>query len=95
MSAMSKDRVRFTFTDADSNKSACIQAAVKAFGMRMSQAYEAFNTAATIICRPSQFARFLIYRSQNVTCNRFQQFEAELVTPKLDTIVDVSTNPAG
>lgn len=92
--SMSKDRVRFKFTDNQNNKDACIQAAVKAFGMQRHEACTAFNSYRTIVCRPSQFARFMIYRSAMVSNNTFSQFEAELFTPEApQVVIDVSVNP--
>jgi hypothetical protein len=92
--SMSKDRVRFKFTDNQNNKDACIQAAVRAFGMERHEACSAFNTYRVIVCRPSQFARFIIYRSEMVSNNAFAQFGAELFTPEPpQTVIDVSVNP--
>lgn len=92
---MSKDRVRFTFTDHDRNRQACIDAASRAFGMNCGQAYDAFLQARMIICRPSQFARFLIYRAEKVDCNAFKQFGAELIPAQShDPVIDVSKRPA-
>ena len=91
--SMSKDRVRFILTDNRRNKDACVKAAQRAFGMDLYAARAAFDNEATIICRPSQFARFVIYRSQDVTCNAFQQFKAELFMPEDACQLDVSKNP--
>ncbi|TIM06755.1 hypothetical protein [Mesorhizobium sp.] len=60
---ISYDRVRFTMKDSDCNRAATSRAAQKAFGMTFSQAHEALRVGKTIICRLSQFARFLIYRA--------------------------------
>lgn len=82
---MSKDRVRFFMTDNDDNKHGTLHAAGRAFSTTR------YLWHKTIVCRPSQFARFLIYRSERVGNNRFVQFGAELFTPKIeDRVVDVS-----
>lgn len=81
---MSKDRVKFFLTDIDDNKSGTIRAAGDAFGRPK------FLWEKTIVCRPSQFARFLIYRSKYISNNRFAQFKAELFTPETKNVIDVS-----
>ncbi|MES0188967.1 hypothetical protein NKK48_30350 [Mesorhizobium sp. C386A] len=49
----------------------------------------------TIICRPSQFARFLIWRSADVDGNRFKQLNAELIPGEIhDHTLDVTRNAA-
>lgn len=94
--AMSKDRVHFTLKDSLSNRHHTINAARMAFGISKSAAAELWNAEARIICRPSQFARFIIYRAAKVTNNAFRQFDVELVTPRhVNTPMDVSKNPAG
>ncbi|PBB52541.1 MULTISPECIES: hypothetical protein [Mesorhizobium] len=58
--------------------------------MTFSQAYDALRVGKTIICRPSQFARFLIYRADEAS-TRFRQFDAELIpAARHDLIIDVS-----
>lgn len=51
-----------------------------------------------IICRPSQFARFLIHRNRLGFPNGFKELEAELFVPEPPKLVqkpmDVSRNPA-
>jgi len=49
-----------------------------------------------IICRPSQFARFVIRRHEMGIQNMFAELEAELFTPEdkpTPTVFDVSNNP--
>ena len=94
--SMSKDRVHFLLRDNQCNHSATAQAAARAFGMPLQQANSALKACqpVRIVCRPSQFARFLIYRSQGVSNNAFSQFEAELHPSHCDSVVDVSRNPA-
>ncbi|RUU78228.1 hypothetical protein [Mesorhizobium sp. M7A.F.Ca.MR.362.00.0.0] len=92
---ISHDRVRFTLDDSDANRAATSRAAQKAFGMSFPLAYEALRVQKTIICRPSQFARFLIYRSKEVSNNGFKQFNAELVpAPEHEMVLDVTRNAA-
>lgn len=49
-----------------------------------------------IVCRPSQFARFLIYREKEGMQNMFKELKAELFTPAIPAAtnepVDVSAN---
>lgn len=89
--AMSKDRVEFDLNDYESNFKATVDAAVRAFAMTPQQANHAVRNGKRIRCRPSQFARFLIYRSENVSVNRFGCLNAKLV-PAVDheEIIDVS-----
>lgn len=96
--SMSKDRVHFLLKDNQKNAHATAKAAERAFGIPYAKANAALNGSQykpmKIICRPSQFARFMIYRSQEVTCNTFSQFQAELLPQHCDETVDVSSNPA-
>ena len=55
------------------------------------------NLPLQIICRPSQFARFLIMRNKRGFRNGFKELEAELFYPEPEPpvfIVDVSKNKA-
>ncbi|RWN60191.1 hypothetical protein [Mesorhizobium sp.] len=89
---MIHDRVRFTLSDIDKNHAAIARAAQRAFGLTCSQAYHAVRTEQTIICRPSQFARFLIYREE-LTGRRY--LKAELLPAEHhDPILDVTRNAA-
>lgn len=91
----SRDRVQFTFSDNHQNQDANVDAAIKAFGMKRSDAVAAFVNQTRIECRPSQFARFLIYRSDAVSINRFRELDAELFIPKpTREKIDVSGNPS-
>jgi hypothetical protein len=50
--------------------------------------------AVTVICRPSQFARFLVLRNSRGFSNDFKGLNAELFTPSdQPETVDVSGNP--
>jgi len=89
----SRDRVKFKFTDCDSNKRAAMDAAMRAFKLKHHEADKLWFNCAEITCRPSQFARFLIYRSEGVSNNGFRQFKAKLVEQECEgrlTKLDVS-----
>lgn len=89
---MSRDRVRFTIdTFADT---ATREAFRKAFGTTMPSRVGPITTI-TVVCRPSQFARFMIYRNDNGGKNSFKELKPELFTPEPPVEeVDVSRNPA-
>lgn len=96
--AMSKDRVHFLLKDNQANHEATARAAALAFGIPVSTARHSLRSChmpLKVVCRPSQFARFLIYRSREVSNNAYSQFEAELFLDNQSNIVDVSGNPAG
>jgi hypothetical protein len=90
--SVSHDRVRFaldTFTD-----NATRDAFHKAFGTPLLSRTGPF-THITVVCRPSQFARFLIYRNDNGGKNSFKELKPELFVPEPNkTEMDVSRNPA-
>lgn len=102
MANMSKDRVRFTIPankmffssrEFDGYKTLCKQV----FGLELPSGATHFNNDVTIICRPSQFARFLIIRNEMGLQNSFKELKPELFTPKPEPTVmvfDVSKNPA-
>jgi len=48
----------------------------------------------TFICRPSQFARFLIARNDAGLPNGFKELSPELFVPQETTVFDVSGNKA-
>ncbi|RWA97321.1 hypothetical protein [Mesorhizobium sp.] len=55
---------------------------------------EALRVGKTIICRPSQFSRLLIYRADEAS-TRFSQFDAELIpAARHDLVIDVSVRAA-
>ncbi|ADD21643.1 hypothetical protein [Caulobacter phage Cd1] len=97
---MSKDRVHFFLpgqhaNDGDSRTVAVDRAAVEAFGLPLSHAKAIRKRRVEIVCRPSQFARFLIFRNVYGGVNDFKGLEAKLVTPPAPPEqVDVSRNPA-
>lgn len=95
---MSKDRVRFILPSRRTHSQEANPDNVRAmksilhecFGINPNQipAY----TDLTIICRPSQFARFLIKRNKAGLQNNFSELKAELVEPQeVAAIIDVST----
>lgn len=102
MSPMSKDRVHFkliypaggywTGTDAQAQLTACR----RAFRLDDSIAKAAAKQGIEIICRPSQFARFLIYRGEAGGQNLIKALQPRLVAPPppVPQPVDVSKNPA-
>ncbi len=90
--AISKDRVRFTLAsryfqgNTSPNgmlKETCKTILLKAFCMTHSESEERmFNQAHgfEIICRPSQFARFIIFRHEMGNCiNGVRDLEPELI----------------
>ncbi len=86
--SMSHDRVLFEL-DTFSMDSATKAAFRKAFGMDP----PAGSNIVKVRCRPSQFARFLIYRNDEGGRNAFKNLNARLVEAE-DTIFYVSRNPA-
>jgi hypothetical protein len=100
---MSKDRIRFTITGHAASKGGCAYKAIisKAFGHHISE-HVLMCDGIDIVCRPSQFARFMIYRSEAIKkgeingCNTFTDLNAELFIPEPPRCqpVDVSKNPA-
>ena len=95
--SMSRDRVRFTLTPNVLGK--CWQGYSEVCRRAFGQGLQGDCTEGIdIICRPSQFARFLIYRSEAIHCrkikgcNTFNELKAELFTPECNTALDVSKN---
>lgn len=93
----SKDRVHFKLKahfNSDRHKIATLLE--RAFGIYDAKvAYALIENEGTIICRPSQFARFLIWRDEAGMRNGFKELEAKLV-PAVQPlqVIDVSDNPA-
>lgn len=99
--AMSKDRVSFhlpAYLFSAAGLTSVLEHAfnVDATTFRRMRAIAETNGAVEIICRPSQFARFLIYREQAGFQNMFKELKAKLFTPEpeLPKNIDVSSNPA-
>lgn len=88
---MSRDCVRFTIMASNFHESGdkimkLIQStlgATLAETMAMRANAEHFGLVE-VICRPSQFARFLINRAKFVRVNRFQELKAVLFVPEPD-----------
>jgi len=97
--AISKDRVRFNIPARywDARFSEYVNLCQRAFGHTVRETYA---HGITIVCRPSQFARFLIYRNNAIQsgklpgCNTFAEFKPELFIPEVEPCeIDVSKNP--
>ncbi len=111
MSKASKDRVRFRLHGYYFDKAAITTTLLcTCFGLTEAQVQDVrtrsnvvreeqggFKCYAEIICRPSQFARFLILREKAGFQNMFKELQAELFTPAPTPVViepiDVSSNP--
>lgn len=95
---MSKDRVRFFLIDHSrhtlAQRSAQNIAAHKAFKLAHHITEAAAIQRVPIICRPSQFARFLIYRGEAGGQHLIKALEPVLFTPDAEKVHDVSGNPA-
>lgn len=92
--SMSRDRVHFELDTLNSNH-ATRTAFMQAFGTQFPASSRSGVGVLTIICRPSQFARFLIYRNEHGGQNLFKELNAKLVPAAADPpLLDVSGNPA-
>jgi hypothetical protein len=99
---MSKDRVRFYIKNYYFKECRDFKKVLReSLGVLDLTFHEMANVASgekgevEVICRPSQFARFLIHRSGVVNNNRFQELRAELFVPRQpEKPFDVSTNQA-
>ncbi len=93
-SKMSKDRVRFTLTKEMLCSPRTRTVAQEVFGENLPLGYSQRGPAITVICRLSQFARFLIARSHAGSWDNFKDLRAELFVQK-DVAVewDVSQLP--
>lgn len=97
---MSRDRVRFTLTGSMLNKCRMDECLNKAFNINVRTAESYLNydrehdsKSMVIICRPSQFARFLIYRNEVDIDNAFKAIKPELFIPDPKKApLDVSTH---
>jgi hypothetical protein len=98
MSKMSHDRVHFTVSERYLKREAYIDCLVEVFGLDRSHLLVLANRDKDlqVICRPSQFARFIILRhvkygeANNMACLNMQ-----LVVPQPETfdVQDVSKHP--
>lgn len=99
--AMSTDRVKFTipmyYESTPSKKKKMQRILQSAFDISFRESNDMFNSGCgdpVIICRPSQFARFLIYRHAIGLQNQFKELEAELYEEKTDGhVIDVHKRP--
>lgn len=93
--SMSRDRVHFRMPSvacmSTIEASAYLKAASDAFSMSDAEVRSAGDKI--IVCRPSQFARFLIYRHQMGGRNSFKLLDPVLVQAQPDRSVDVSGRP--
>ena len=94
---MSNDQVKFKLSqnmyEYSSSKRKKMQKILQAaFDMNFRESNDLFSNACGefyLICRPSQFARFLIYRNDEGLQNAFKELEAVLCTQKIGNIIDV------
>jgi hypothetical protein len=89
---MSSDRVHFDL-DLQSIDSFTRTAYMKTFGLQAPLHRVGHPGTVTIVCRPSQFARFLIYRNEAGGRNLFKELNPKLVEANPETILDLSTRP--
>ena len=90
---MSSDRVHFIVQNTHYLDDIFREAFCEAFGQDCP--FVSCNMEpAKIVCRPSQFARFLIYRNDLGGKNGFKCLEPVLVPAEQSSVVDVSHNPA-
>lgn len=85
--AKSRDRVKFKVLEYYFRVPEFANVLSRAFSITANELLELKNTARTygeavVICRPSQFARFLIYHAEAGFQNMFKELEAELFTPE-------------
>lgn len=104
--AMSTDRVSFVLPysgynynysrseSMTSGQRALVKAAIVAFSIPQPAVIAAMNNGVKIICRPSQFARFLILRNDFGGSNDFKGLKAELIPAPTAQTLDVSSRPA-
>jgi hypothetical protein len=91
--AMSKDRVRFTISGSNMHGMELRGLLERAFGFSHKRPQYGWQDQV-IVCRPSQFARFLILRNDLGMANSFKELKPELFTPScFPAEVDVSQNP--
>lgn len=90
--SMSRDRVRFNLAPYGADQPTR-DAFHKAFGAPFP--FRSAGEIVTIVCRPSQFARFMIYRNDFGGRNSFKELAPVLFTPEAQkSEIDVSGNPA-
>jgi hypothetical protein len=89
---MSRDRVHFKLPYSCGSRDVFVlEAAIYAFGLSRAEASTTMRNGLTLVCRPSQFARFLIKRDELGGTNDFKGLKAVLVPAPLEkTEIDVS-----
>ncbi len=95
---MSKDRVEFTLMDSQKDRQATARAAARAFNMTILTATQMMMAncggGTRMRCRPSQFARFIVYRvEEGVSVNLVKSLDPKMIAAP-DTVCDVSDRPA-
>lgn len=92
---MSKDRVRFTLTPNMARCHSHQQLVEDTLGIpaRDVKKYGDAYKGMTIVCHPSQFARFMIVRNDRGLQNSFKDLSPELFFPDMPEVVDASSNP--
>lgn len=91
---MSKDRIEFTAYAPDRDKRQTADAMVKAFGISHHRAITAIERGERILCRPSQFGRFIVFRYKSgIPVNNICHLAPEIIEAK-EIHLDVTGNPA-
>lgn len=98
MSRPSRDRVRFNVGPNALAKSGMADLLQEVFGISSSElcAHKDYCDGITIVCRPSQFARFLILRNDRDMPNGFKELNPVLFVPeeeKRKQPIDASGRP--
>lgn len=93
--AMSNDRVRFFLTERhfcfEGRK--LVQSAFNMTKLEISKTIRENPDGFWIVCRPSQFARFLIYRNGSEVSNSFVELKPTLVPEKWEHELEVWRRP--
>lgn len=95
--SMSRDRVRFRVSANVQVKTGFRQLFRDCFGKELPIRCED-DDEIVVICRPSQFARFLIERNNRGMCNGFKELRPELIRsepePRIVCTADQPNNPS-
>lgn len=90
--SMSSDRVHFEL-DLYNLEHASRVAYKQTFGVEPPPSRHHGAHKITIICRPSQFARFLIYRNEAGGRNLFKELNPRLEEANEEKVLDLSSRP--
>lgn len=99
--SISKDRIEFEIRLNGSDREKLFSPFVRAFGVcfpaessgYQKEGFDSLARFARIRCRPSQFARFLIYRDEAGCLNRFKELGAKIIKEQeIPQYIDVSKN---